>query len=347
MEIRGPYENPRPGEWRCRLIRQGARIWCPVASTPEQALRLAELCVAELERDSLTVGEGVEKYEIYLREDRGNRAQSCKATAARLRLFFPRFDTPVCELTPTRCAALYTVLVKSPSPKTGKPLAPDTHRNYLAEAKTFLDWCVQRKLLRANPLREVRGVGRRRHGKEQLTADEARRWLACAQALFAEEPGAVAAALLLLCGLRCSEVTDRLVRDVDEGGRVLRITSGKTRAAARAVAIPELIRPHLVALGAGKGSRDNLFGVHWRDWPRHWVRRICEAAGVPVVCAHSMRGLHATLSVSAGMSPHVVAASLGHESATTTLQSYALPGTAEAAASRLAQAKLDSSKTFH
>lgn len=339
MEIRGPYQH-RAGQWRCRLIRQGHRIWCPLADTAERALRLAELCAAEIEREGLTINEAIPRYEEYLKEDRGNRPGSCAATAARLRLFFPDLKMLIAELTPTKCAGYYTALVKTPSEKTGQRLATDTHRNYLAEAKTFLAWCVTKKMLRTNPLGEVRGVGRRRHGKEQLTADEARRWLTTALQLAPDEPGAVAAALLLLCGLRSGEVVERVVRDVDEGGKVLRITSGKTRAAIRPVSIPEVIKPFVLELCRGKAPTARLFGQHWRDWPRHWVTRICEQARVPKVCAHSMRGLHATLAVTAGMSPHVVAASLGHESATTTLESYALPGSAEAAASLKAQAVL-------
>ena len=55
------------------------------------------------------------------------------------------------------------------------------------------------------------------------------------------------------------------------------------------------------------------------------MKRICDAAGVPKVTAHGMRGLHSTLAVENGVSAHVVAASLGHESSTTTIQSYVKP----------------------
>lgn len=48
---------------------------------------------------------------------------------------------------------------------------------------------------------------------------------------------------------------------------------------------------------------------------------------VPRVTAHSMRGLHSTLAVEHGVSGHVVAASLGHESSRTTVQSYIRPET--------------------
>ena len=79
-------------------------------------------------------------------------------------------------------------------------------------------------------------------------------------------------------------------------------------------------------LAEGKRSEDLLFGYHDRNWPRKWVARICKAAGVPRVTAHGMRGLHGTLAVETGLSAHAVASALGHESITTTLQSYAKSG---------------------
>lgn len=59
------------------------------------------------------------------------------------------------------------------------------------------------------------------------------------------------------------------------------------------------------------------------NWPRAFVQRICRLAGVPVVGAHSMRGLHATLAMDVGITGTVVAASLGHEHVSTTTRSYA------------------------
>jgi integrase len=83
-----------------------------------------------------------------------------------------------------------------------------------------------------------------------------------------------------------------------------------------------------------KPSEAKLFGHHWRDWVRKWVNRICQAAGVPNVTAHGMRGLHSTLAVENGVSAHVVAASLGHESSATTMQSYVRPEAAAGARQR-------------
>lgn len=107
----------------------------------------------------------------------------------------------------------------------------------------------------------------------------------------------------------------------------------KTQAGRRTLEVPEVLQPYLLKLAEGKVPTARLFPSHWRDWPRKWVQRICKEVGVPKVCAHSMRGLHSTLALQAGTSGHVVAASLGHESPATTLQSYADP----AAMSRVKQ----------
>ena len=81
-------------------------------------------------------------------------------------------------------------------------------------------------------------------------------------------------------------------------------------------------------------------GPHWRDWVRKQTRRLCKEAQVPVVCAHSLHGFAATLNLLSGVPLSKVAAALGHESPSTTLQSYAAPGTREQLASQQAQALL-------
>jgi integrase len=177
-----------------------------------------------------------------------------------------------------------------------------------------------------NPLTKLDGIGKRRHGKPQLRIDEARKWLTEAKKLANfGEPGAVAAMVSLLMGLRCSEIVERVVRDLDDEGRLLWIPETKTEAGRRKLAVPPMLQPYLVALTEAKLPGARLFGYHTREWPRHWVKRICNKAHVPEVTAHGMRGLHSSLALAAGTSSHVVAACLGHESIATTLQSYADP----------------------
>ena len=199
-----------------------------------------------------------------------------------------------------------------------------------------------KKWIGRNPLDGIEGKGKRRHGKPQLRIDEARKWMARAIALAeAGEPGAVAAMLALLLGMRASEIVSRVARDLDDEGRLLWIPETKTEAGRRTLRVPDVFRPPLRALAEGKGPGALLFSEHWRDWPRQWVRRICRAAGVPLVSAHSMRGLHSTLAMEAGVTGAVVAASLGHESVTTTVASYAKPEAVAAAKQQRALTVLD------
>jgi integrase len=104
-------------------------------------------------------------------------------------------------------------------------------------------------------------------------------------------------------GMRANEIVSRVVRDLDDDGKLLWIPDSKTEAGRRTLQVPELLRPLLKALAEGKSPDAKLFGYHWLDWVRRWVKRICEAPGVPKVTAHGMRGLHSTLAVEAACLP--------------------------------------------
>ena len=171
-----------------------------------------------------------------------------------------------------------------------------------------------------------------------------------AQALYATEPGAVAAAMTLLMNFRASEVTKRVIRDLDDNCRLVWITKAKTRKGNRGTQVPLELQEPLRVLTAGRDGAKPLFearggGHHWRDWPREWVQRICRLAGVDKVTAHSMRGLHADLAIEAGATSEVVAASLGHESFAITAQSYAKADTVGAATQKRALRALEGGST--
>jgi integrase len=241
-----------------------------------------------------------------------------------------------------RAMALYEALRKRKSPRTKRALSVDSHRNILAESKTFMRWCVTKGWISRSSLEPIDGVGRRRKGKEQLRIDEARKWMVKAVDLADDgEAGAVAAMAALVMGMRASEIVSRVVRDLDDDGTLLWIPDSKTEAGKRTLRVPELLRRFLGELAEGKKPHDLLFGYHDRDWVRDWVRRICVKAGVPRVTAHGMRGLHGTLAVEAGATGRVVAAALGHESEKTTFGNYVAPEAAESARQRRALTVLE------
>jgi integrase len=219
----------------------------------------------------------------------------------------------------------------------------DTHRNALTLAKTLAQWCAKKGWVAANPLADIEPIGRRNRGKDQLRIDEARKFLATCEALAKQDDaGAIAAMTLLLLGLRASEVAERVVRDLDDGGRILWVPISKTEAAKRTLEIPANLRPHLQRLARGKDPADRLFTEKDRQWVHYHVKRVCDAEEVPVITPHSLRGLHATLAIKHGSTGHVVASALGHTSFDgVTKRHYVKKGTTEEAASQHVQSVLD------
>lgn len=128
--------------------------------------------------------------------------------------------------------------------------------------------------------------------------------------------------MALLMGMRASEILHCAARDVDDRGRLLWIPVSKTRSGRRVLEIPAVLRRHLLRLSKDQPPLARLF-PHRREWLYAWVHRICDRAGTPPICTHSLRGLHATLAIDAGITPPAVASALGHASVRATLVSYA------------------------
>jgi hypothetical protein len=83
--------------------------------------------------------------------------------------------------------------------------------------------------------------------------------------------------------------------------------------------VPELLRPILLRLAEGT---DRLFGDLTRSALLYWTHRICALAGVPKICAHALRGTHASLAEEAGATGALVAQTLGHASPDVTRAHY-------------------------
>lgn len=314
--VYGPYPHRR--KFRVVVVTEGGQKVAQLYATQAEAAEVIAAIEAEVGPPGAprTLREAVEKYEVRRREI-GRRPTTLATTTFRLNAILgPALDLAPARLTADRCIALYAAIAKRD--------AVDTHRNALSEVKTFGGWLVRQRWARSNPWASVQPEGKRRHGKPQLRIDEARRWMDRAISAAGEgQNGAIAALLALTLGLRASEIVGLEVRDLDDNGRVLVIERGKTAAAARQLEVPPVLRPLLTAAARDKLPAARLLGEHWRKWPWYWVRRICDEAKVPKVSAQSMRGLYATLGMSASSTPSLVAESLGHTSPKVTMRSYA------------------------
>lgn len=254
----------------------------------------------------------------------------------RLRLFFaPVASMQLTRLRHSRAQELYDAFRVDRS--------VDYHRNTLGGARGFLTWCRKQGWVTDNALADVDGVGERSTGKEQHTGDEARRffgwclWKANRRGdghQRRDSDAAIGVMLALTLGLRSSDVTKRLVRDLDLDGTVLRVgmttdrkRKGKTARSNRARRVPELLQPLLRQVVSGRGPLEPLFatidgGHHTRAWLLAAMERFCRDADVPYVCVHALKSTAGNVLAEDGDSADRIAAHLSHESSTTTTRHY-------------------------
>ena len=331
----------RPGVWRIVYFENGVRI--PVDLESKEAARAAQrkLLARLAAVPPVSVAEAKERYLASLRAD-GQLDVSVKNVSYNLTKLFPGQGELISDLTPARCAALVAAMKKTDT-KYGKPPSVASARSFVAAGVAFLSWCRAEGLSSGkNPLEGTVVKGRAGARKPQLRFGALDAWDVKAHEMAASDEDAVCALITYYLGLRASEIVTRRVGDVEKllfRGQVLVILyvdpnptrewKPKTPAGNRCLAVPSVLWPMLDRLAVGKGKGAGLWSVeHDRHWPRDCVHKVCDAASVPRVSAHGMRGAHATTAFDAGMSAIEVAKAMGHESPTTTIDSYALPGSA-------------------
>ena len=345
--VKGPYSERGGSRFRIRVCEMtGHRdLYFPTLQEAQAAIKQAARGLRQSSQ-SRQLGFVLEEYH-HEKVQRGScSARSAQSERACLRAWLADFlAEDIGKLTPKRAALHYEQLVNAPTRKTGRPPTAATHRFILSLAQRMFRWAVRKGYVSESAFAAIQPVGRPSRGKKQLRFEEAERFLTAGFALFDEkqDPMALAAVTTLLLGCRASEVIHVKVRDLDCGGTRLWIAAqdgeyrGKTRNAARNPEVPEVLRPRLLQRTVGQQPEDYLFGVSAKGRPRSRqalhsaVRRVCLAAGVPVVCPHSLRGLWATAGVRSGALSHTVAAALGHGSFKITAQHYVQPGTLDGA----------------
>lgn len=310
-KVYGPY--PHGQRWRLVLVAGDGRRSLVSFETQQEAERFAAEACRQIE--SRTLRDAFDMFIGHLRS-RGVRPGTERTYEFRITAMLEldeRGTQPTWKLTSALAAELYAKRVAL--------VKVDTHRGELAACRAFGEYGHKKGWFHPNPFRDVEPVGRKVRGKPQLRVDEAKRFLDTA---IGEGSRAGLAAALTLChGLRASECTDRLVRDVDDGGRILWIDHAKTAAGIRTLSIDPALQPMMSELVKGRLSTEPLWGHGLdRQWLYYHVVRICDAAGVPRVTPQGLRGLYATLRIEAGGSIYTVAREMGHANITVTREHY-------------------------
>jgi integrase len=295
------------------------------------------------ERLKLLAGKTLERaipaYDAHLAE-KGTGAISRKETVRRLRAFFPDLSTLVGRIDEERAKQLYAEFRQRKTPERtkkdgtvvpGHPISVSYHRSALINVRSFYNFCVEQKWSATNPFVSVKGIGRRNRGKKKHTGDETRKLYAYliikAQA---GDRAALGVLMALLMALRSSDLTRRLVRDVDLDATQLNVTEGKTEKSNEPRVIPDVLQPLVRKLVAGRSPFEPLFktpytesGHHTRRWLEEAMGRFCKAVGLPYVCPHALKSTAGTVLAKRGALANQIAEHLSHEDAeATTMKHY-------------------------
>lgn len=214
----------------------------------------------------------------------------------------------------------------------------DTHINGLNVGRMWGFWCVKRRYLKVNPFADVERVGRKVHGstKPRLTVDESRQLETyCFE--NASDPDCVLTYGYLMLGKRASELVGVTARDLDDGGRLLRIRKAKSAASVKPIAVPEKLREMLLDLARGRAPDARLF-VNLSGEPmsryvaRDRVKAVLKAAKVTELPPQALRRTFTDNASLQGFTLKTIAEMTGHETDAVTQRSYISPERVEQAA---------------
>ena len=330
VRVLGPY--PNGANFRLIIVENGRRKSITAKDLEAAESLKRDILGQILAKQTRTIADVLAEYIEYSVRDRGIVQLTVTELNRLTQDFLPAY-LPITALNHAEATRLYDALTRKTTPR-GNSISPSTHHVMLRRARAFFRFAVDRGYVPQSPFERVKPIGQSRAGKTQLTIDEAKRFKTVAlQRALHGDVAALGVLLLLMLGLRAGEVLARAARDVDDDAKVLWIQRGKTKNARRRLEIPEELQEPLRRLIADKGPQEFIFGTNRKGEPRNknylWskVQSLCDAAAVPRVCSHSLRGLHSTLALAAGATPHLVAAALGHSSFRVTERHYAEPST--------------------
>src|SRR5262245_22037984 len=149
--VLGPYPHRR-GQWRVIVVGAGGERTRRHYESEEEAKKVVKAIRREIERSqAITIKEAKEEYELYMRDDKGNRLTTVKDTVWRLGVYFPSDldEQALTGFTTDKGTTRYEAL-RTQKSQYGRTLSVDSHRAILAAAKTFLKWCVGKKWIPRN-----------------------------------------------------------------------------------------------------------------------------------------------------------------------------------------------------
>jgi integrase len=329
--VLGPTWCPSIGYWRVVVVTPAApdpkdRRTPSFYREKDEADEVAEqLRLKLLQLEAITLQHAVTQYEQHLVD---KNTIGYVETIRRLRAFFPDLQLLVGRVTPERAREYYEVFRRRLRPD-GKPISVSYHRAALINARSLFTWCVEKGWITLNPFAAVKGIGKRKRGKDKHTVDELKKIFLFCLDRAADHDAELAVLSAFLLALRSSDLTRRVVRDVDAGATQLNIHDGKSDKTNEPREIPVALQPFYRARVQGRKPFEPLFptpytksGHHTRRWLEEAMVRICEAVGVPYRCPHSLKSAAGTVLAKRGALANQIVDHLSHTEGSTTFGHY-------------------------
>ena len=327
-KVLGPYANQ--DKWRL-VVKSGDKRKSLVFDTVEQAETAKGNLLASFDHSAkLTVGDLMTQF-IEHKRQRGCVDRSLLHVKHTVMRIFPKLDKPA-HMSPEKAEALYLLTVEK--------YAVASHAIALRTVKAMFRFAVKKKLVAMNPFEDVQSIGRANRGKLQLRTDEAKRLTDyLTERASLGEWRALALLTQLFLGLRSSEVLKLKKRDLDCDASVIVVDGTKTKNAKRRLALDApIVRELLRRRANGLKPEALLFSLNGSTvlsatCLHKALTTYCQQADLPIVCPHSLRGLHSSLAIQAGASSSYVARALGHGSDEVTKRHYISESALDAARS--------------
>lgn len=265
-----------------------------------------------------TITECLDRFEVYLRHERGRKEQTIKAYLSDLRSLYRRYPVDVQNITLNDLRAYVRHLHM-------RGLKYRTIERHRAAFSTFWRWLRIERMVTENVVELLELPKRPPPIPKWLESSDLRKFAATPdQSRYpsARARNEIAWLLMALMGFRRSEVLQLHVKDVLLKDWLIVVRESK--GADRVLPIPEALRDRLKAQIADKSPADFvLTGLSGREWnPKSFTNQFTlhrKRCGLPEwVTPHTIRHSYATHLIQRGVSIFNVQKMLGHKDIKTT-----------------------------
>jgi len=329
--------DPLTGK-RGQITRRGYRTATEASRARREVLERVDRGEVRPVRGALTVGELLDLYLDGVDADE----RLAPKTRYDYRVFADTYvrellgSKKVRDITPEVILTLQRKLLRDGTPKSGRPLAPNTIRLARAPLAGALKLAVEAGIVALNPLAQTPQPKSRRSIPRHWTPDQAREFLG----MMKGDRTYPVWAFLMGSGLRIGELVALRWPNVDLDEGMVRVvefstylghdvvpSAGKSRDAVRSVdldtglvGILKMQRRQQAAeqlASVSYGPSDFVFtkptgGSYHPQYLSRLLGTLTEEVGLPRLTAHGLRHTSATLMLANGVPPKVAAERLGH-----------------------------------